>query len=69
MEIKTYNIPRSKLEKVPKVDFKEILKYEVADVTVECPNCKLQYRDTVNDDETHYIECDKCGKIYWYKMD
>lgn len=68
MEIRAYNIPRSKLEKIPKVEFEEIFKYEVADITVECPNCRLQYEDTLNDDESHYIECDRCGKIYYYKM-
>lgn len=64
MEIRTHN----KLEKIQKVDFKEILKYEVADITVECPKCKLQYTDVCDDDETHYIECDRCGEIYYYKF-
>ena len=54
-----------KIKAVPK----DIEIFEVAEVKVECPNCKLQYTEHFNcDDEWHYIECDRCGTRYKYRV-
>lgn len=50
------------------VRIKSAYRYECADITVECPNCKLTYKEIANsDDDYHIVECDKCGTKYKYK--
>lgn len=62
------NKPRN-YEKIEQVVTKLSPLYEVVDVTVECPKCRLEYNEYANcDDDWHYIKCDKCGTKYKYKV-
>ena len=56
------------MEKIEQVELQECNRHEVVDITVECPKCKLEYteRDN-NDDNWHFIECDRCGTKYKYR--
>lgn len=66
MEIKIRDYKQ--MEKIEQVELKECYRHEVVDITVECPKCKLEYTEwNNNDDEMHFIECDKCGTKYKYK--
>lgn len=55
-------------EKIQKVPLEKCYRHEVVDITVKCPKCGLEYTEyDNNDDELHYIECDRCGTIYKYR--
>ena len=52
------------------VKTKNVFIHEVADITVECPNCGLEYKEYGNyDDDWRIVECDRCGKKYKYRYE
>jgi hypothetical protein len=54
--------------KEKEVKIKNAFKHECVDITVECPNCKLEYKEYANnDDDWHIVECDRCGTRYKYR--
>lgn len=66
MEINTTGI--KDINKIEKVSIKEAYRHEAVDITVNCPKCGLEYKEyNNNDDEWHFIECDRCGIIYKYR--
>lgn len=56
------------MREIKEVEIKSALRYECADISVECPNCKLLYKEYANsDDDWHIVECDRCGTKYKYR--
>lgn len=57
-------------ENIKRVPLEECNRHEVVDITVKCPKCGLEYTEyDNNDDDFHYIECDRCGTKYKYRYE
>lgn len=56
------------MREIKEVEIKSAFRHECADISVECPNCKLLYKEYANsDDDWHIVECDRCGTKYKYR--